>query len=218
MDRAVAVVRLLLGVVALTVLTTQRLVGSRAGLLRLVVGGLLVALSFGAWWLPPWLRDPSGLAWRIGADLCLQIADTLGFVLLVAILGVALPDVGWAVLVLPIVTAALRFGPKRILLTWAACSVGYVALLYGDYVTPRNSGHEADLAVQHPKRHGADRNGSADGFRHCRLRAFALIDDGKFTDLDTERAGRAVDVGNGGVYVNTRQALDGHRRHLHAGT
>lgn len=113
MDRAVAVVRLLLGVVALTVLTTQRLVGSRAGLLRLVVGGLLVALSFGAWWLPPWLRDPSGLAWRIGADLCLQIADTLGFVLLVAILGVALPDVGWAVLVLPIVTAALRSVPSE---------------------------------------------------------------------------------------------------------
>jgi diguanylate cyclase (GGDEF)-like protein len=146
MDRAIGVVRILLSVVVLAVLGTRRLADQHAGQTRLLLAGVLFAASLAVWTLPRRLRDPDGLGWQTRADLCLQVVDTVGFLLLVAVVGDALPDVAWAVLVLPMVTASLRFGARGILVTWACGATGYVGLLYGGFVAVGSGGFDATVA------------------------------------------------------------------------
>jgi diguanylate cyclase (GGDEF)-like protein len=149
-DRAVGLVRLLLAIVGVSVLTTLRFADSGTGTLRLAIGVAVLAGSAGSWWLASWLRAPSRRLNRVAADIVLQIVDTVGLVALVGLLSAALPDVAWVALVVPVVIASLRFGPRGILVTWAAGVGGYLALLGADLAPPGRHGLETAVVVQRP--------------------------------------------------------------------
>jgi diguanylate cyclase (GGDEF)-like protein len=149
-DRAVGLVRLLLAILGVSVLTTLRFADSGTGWLRLSIGVAVLAGSAGSWWLAGWLRSPGRRITRVAADIVLQVVDTAGLVVLVGLLSSAMPDVAWVALVVPVVIASLRFGPRGILVTWAAGVGGYLALLAADLSPPGRDGLRSAVVVQRP--------------------------------------------------------------------
>lgn len=152
LDRAVSLVRILLSLVAAAVVGShgageQRLADSRAELLAVV--GLVVG-SVAAWWLVPLLRENVTGPAKVLVDPFLQLVDTVAFVSLVVVVSTALVDVAWIALVVPIVIAGLRFGPKGIFVAWAVAVGSYLALLWTDAVAHGRELLDGGLIAQRP--------------------------------------------------------------------
>lgn len=146
LDRAIAVIRVVCGLMALAVTVGFGAPGaSFASTLTVTLS--IVALTGGLNALPSWSRKQRRV--RLPVNVIVQVLDCAAAVGLIYLLD-HVTQAAWTMASLPILTASLRSGPLRIGQVWLCVTGGYLGLLRFDFISPGRELLSTSLAVERP--------------------------------------------------------------------